>query len=197
MRFRALIGACAAVLFGCEGPNVICAYGASYCGGAPYSVRIPGGRHITQHEGIDFAGYVGAPVISASHGEVISASYGYCGGTVIVKTEIKEDNAYFGVVTKNYLYMRYNHIDPDENMSYGVTVKPGESIGTMQNPHAVPGYGNCIRTPHLHFAMHFFRDGERFHVDPNRYWLSGSRKIVCFEPGMDVPPNKIVAPVPC
>ena len=173
---------------------MVCDYEASYCRGGPYRVKLVD-RTITQHEGIDFAGRIGSPVISASYGVVESKSYGYCGGTVIVRTEIKSKNHYL-TGNSSILYLRYNHIDPDDSIDHGVAVEPGQIIGTLQNPLDIRGRGNCISEPHLHFAMHFTYL-EKWHVDPSRHWVDGPGKVTCFSPKIKVPRDKLVAPVPC
>jgi hypothetical protein len=125
----------AGALTGCDRPVIVCGYLDSWCRGHFYRVET-GWRVITRHEGIDFAGGVGAPVISASHGQVVMANpIEHCGGTVAVRTDITDPE--FG--PGHPLYVRYHHILPDPGVRYGMEIAPGQKIGTMQDPATIPG----------------------------------------------------------
>jgi hypothetical protein len=180
-----------AALTSCSGPQIVCDYGATVCRGAPYRV-VSRGRVITRHEGIDFAGAVGAPVISASYGEVIVAQETVaCGGTITVKTELLDREP----GNRQPLYLTYHHVVPVKDLSYGVQLVPGRLLATMQDPYDIPDRGNCIIEPHLHFLLTTYPGSDWGHRDPNAHWLNG--KLTCYRPGMDVPRNKLASPIPC
>jgi murein DD-endopeptidase MepM/ murein hydrolase activator NlpD len=181
----------APALASCSGGQIVCDYGSTFCRGHPYRVYSYG-RVVTQHEGIDFAGHVGAPVISASYGEVVMAQEaGGCGGTVAVKTEIMDRQT----GKPQPLFLRYHHVVPAKDIRYGMEVVPGQLIATMQNPNDIPGRGNCIIEPHLHFALATSPDSDWGHRNPHAHWLNG--KLTCYRPGMTVPRDKFVSPIPC
>lgn len=181
----------ASALSGCSGPQIVCDYGASYCRGGPYKVSV-GGRVISRHEGIDFAGHVGAPVISASYGRVVrTQEVGGCGGTVAVQTELTDRT--FGA--PNPIYLRYHHVVPAKGLRIDQEVVPGQLLGTMQDPFEIPGRGNCIIEPHLNFSLSLTPDYDAGHRSPHAFWLNG--RLTCFRPGMTVPRDRFVSPIPC
>ncbi|MEX0940448.1 MAG: M23 family metallopeptidase [Candidatus Babeliales bacterium] len=103
------------------------------------------------HYGIDMAAAKGTPVMAASAGIVIEASYsnkGY-GKTIL----IAHDDGIF--------HTRYAHLD-EILVKVGQKVKPGLRIGSVGNTGAVRGENGGRNAYHLHFEVK--KRGS--HIDP-------------------------------
>ncbi|WP_430598364.1 murein hydrolase activator EnvC family protein [Enterococcus sp. AZ177] len=85
------------------------------------------------HDGIDFGGASGTPIMAARSGEVVSANYGGMAGNHVV---IKHDNGYYSY----YLHMS------------SLTVSAGQSVSAGQNLGGMGTTGNSTGV-HLHFSI--------------------------------------------
>lgn len=85
------------------------------------------------HDGIDFGGASGTPIMAARSGEVVSANYGGMAGNHVV---IKHDNGYYSY----YLHMSSLSVAAGQNVSAGQTLG---GMGTTGNSTGV----------HLHFSI--------------------------------------------
>lgn len=85
------------------------------------------------HDGIDFGGAEGTPIMASRSGEIISANYGGMAGNHVV---IKHDNGYYSY----YLHMSSLSVAVGQNVSAG---QPLGGMGTTGNSTGV----------HLHFSI--------------------------------------------
>lgn len=85
------------------------------------------------HDGIDFGGASGTPIMAARSGEVVSANYGGMAGNHVV---IKHDNGYYSY----YLHMS------SLSVAAGQSVSAGQTLGGMGTT------GNSTGV-HLHFSI--------------------------------------------
>lgn len=85
------------------------------------------------HDGIDFGGASGTPIMAARSGEVVSANYGGMAGNHVV---IKHDNGYYSY----YLHMS------SLSVAVGQSVSAGQMLGGMGTT------GNSTGV-HLHFSI--------------------------------------------
>ncbi|HKX02000.1 MAG TPA: M23 family metallopeptidase [Methylomirabilota bacterium] len=123
----------AVVLLGCapEGTTSILSYH-----GLPVG-RYSGGSSV-RHPGVDFAAFVGDPVIAAADGVVVQAGFGWgCGKGVSIEHRAQE--APLGWT----LYCHFTEI----NVREGQTVKRGDVLGTAGTS------GNTGGVPHVHFGL--------------------------------------------
>jgi murein DD-endopeptidase MepM/ murein hydrolase activator NlpD len=104
-----------------------------------------GGRSYEMHEGIDFAGPVGKPIVATGEGVVVTAEYGSGYGN-----HVKIDHGY------NYetLYAHLSALD----VTIGDRVKRGDVIGYLGSTGRSSG-------PHLHYSI--YRNGQA--VNPRHY----------------------------
>ena len=105
-----------------------------------------GGGNYEMHEGIDFKGPVGKPILATADGVVVKAEYGSGYGK-----HVKVDHGY------NYETL-YAHL-ADIEVRIGDRVKRGDVVGALGNSGRSSG-------PHLHYAI--YRNGQA--VNP-RYYL--------------------------
>jgi murein DD-endopeptidase MepM/ murein hydrolase activator NlpD len=122
------------------------------------------------HNGVDFGGGFGAPVLAAAEGTVTRAGTigPKCGTGVYIKHE-------FGLHTV-YCHLSTVHVVP------GATIERGQTIG------AIGVSGNWGDRTHVHFML-----GSQGEYDPMKYIVG------CYEPGVKYPTDKIVLtyPVKC
>ncbi len=102
---------------------------------SPFGMRSDpfGGGGSSMHNGIDFTGYSGMPVMAAKAGEVVFASYESGGGNVVI---LKHSDGY---------YSYYMHLSSFAT-STGSQVSAGQVIGGMGTTGASTGV-------HLHFGI--------------------------------------------
>lgn len=171
-------------------PPRICAdYGSlTTCFGNRYHVRLPDGTVIKKHRGIDFKGRKGRVVISSTHGTVRVVTPIPCGDNrVTVKADFDAFHPKFG---KTFVYIHYLHMVP--TVSVGDVVKPGDVIGYIDDKKT-----NCSSTiTHVHLEVDVRGRGDGA-LDPNDFWADGPGKVTCFEPGVEYPIDKFVAPLRC
>lgn len=195
---RGIFLAVLAVLSGCSpGGSLICSDYRSTrgCDGGKYSALPASGRVITRHEGIDFKASPGTDVISATYGTIHAITGSFCGGIALVETDIIVKHEGYNPLP---LFARYAHIEPSLNLRRKMPVRPGDLLGTVQDPNTIAGKGRCVgRVPHVHFALHLFPRAEQLHYDPHEYWADGPGKVTCHDAGKPVPKGKIVAPLRC
>lgn len=94
----------------------------------------PTGASGTQHDGIDFAGSAGSPVLASKDGEVVEAGFHWSAGNHVV---IKHADGY---------YSYYMHLVSTPNASVGSQVSAGQVLGGMGTT------GNSTGV-HLHFGV--------------------------------------------
>lgn len=150
---------------------------------------------ITRHEGIDFLGAPGTEVISASHGKVFLVEHAECGGGIVaVASEIFDIEEVSQ--QKKRIGIRYVHINP--KVKKGDVVKPGDVIGSIQDPNDPSVNDQCVGMfAHVHFEMLFQYYPVKLHISPHKYWMDGPNKLSCYKNGIEVPTDKIIAPVLC
>jgi len=151
--------------YGCGGPNILSTYGSAY--------GLHGFSHGTRtsaHNGVDFAGGFGAPVLAAAEGRVTRAGTigRMCGIGVYIKHE-------FGLHTE-YCHLSTVHVVP------GATIERGQTIG------AIGMSGNAGDVTHVHFML-----GLQGEYDPMQYIVG------CYESGVKYPTDRILLtyPVKC
>ncbi|MGX7196424.1 peptidoglycan DD-metalloendopeptidase family protein [Enterococcus olivae] len=93
----------------------------------------PTGVSGTQHNGIDFTGPMGQPILAARNGVVVEAAFGSGQGNCVI---LQHDNGYYSY------YMHLTEI----SVSVGQTVTVGEQVGTMGTTGTSTGV-------HLHFGL--------------------------------------------
>lgn len=148
-----------------------------------------GGNYIPGrwHQGLDFGGSSGTPVISATYGEIVAASPDACAGFLItVKTPIRLN-------TGETLYAMYAHAKPVDDTRPSRAIKPGDVIG-----HIIPLLGTVcyMSRTHVHLELRIENDRSRT-TNPHQYWADGVGKVTCFRAGATVPQDRIVAPIRC
>ncbi|MDH6365164.1 murein DD-endopeptidase MepM/ murein hydrolase activator NlpD [Enterococcus sp. PF1-24] len=92
-----------------------------------------GGPSVEFHQGVDFAGFSGMPVLASRGGEVICAEYNGSAGNVVI---IKHPDGY---------YSYYMHLS-SFNVTAGETVAAGQQVGGMGTTGSSTGV-------HLHFGV--------------------------------------------
>ncbi len=162
--FGWLLVVIAAIATACAGgPHILSDYGSSY------GVTGQTGR-AQAHNGVDFAGGFGAPVLAAAGGRVVRArTMGpQCGVGVSIRHA-------FGLNTA-YCHLSTVAVEP------GATVRRGQPIGTIGMS------GNYGGVTHVHLML-----GVNGTLNPMEYMVG------CYEPGVEYPPEKIVLtyPVEC
>ena len=175
-----------------------CADYASHTGytGQPYRVYVPEtGKLITRHQGIDFCGNAGDPVISSVSGKIvlINPDNQYRGGTVIVESDILAKRPQYPTLPARQVYFQHLHIDPAPSLKYGQHILAGDLLGWMQ----APGKRNIGPRSHVHLEAGFCQQTYSCHTDPNQFWMNGAGSVTCFDPENQPPADKAVAPVPC
>ena len=145
----------------CGGPIILSHYG---------SLQSAAGLRKRPHNGVDFGGGFGAPVLAAAEGTVARA--GTMGPSCGVGVSIKHE---FG------LHTVYCHLSTVQALR-GATIKRGQTIGTIGMT------GESGGVPHLHFMLGSNGDG-----DPMKYIVG------CYESGVEYPIDKVVLtyPVEC
>lgn len=103
----------------------------------------------TQHNGVDFAGERGSPILATADGEVVYAKQAHGMGKLVVI-----DHG-FGYRTA------YGHMD-DFSVRKGQKVKRGDKVGELGNTGRSTG-------PHLHYEVHL----DKLAVDPMDYFFEG------------------------
>lgn len=93
----------------------------------------PTGISGTFHDGIDFGGTTGTPIMASRSGQVVTASYGGMAGNHVI---IQHDNGYYSY----YLHMNSLNVTVGQNVSAGQVVG---GMGTTGNSTGV----------HLHFSI--------------------------------------------
>ena len=162
------------------------------CNGKPYHMYSSSKGHIYKHEGMDFRIGAGTPVISASHGRVITQSFFPCGG---YKVTVRSDVMLPG---GKPLYVSYAHLKRDTGMvKNGAAVKPGDVIGHVAE---VTRQDKCQGFSHVHFFVHTGVTSAT-HTSPHPYWRDGDAKdgmakFSCYDPD-NIVPGKLTAPLEC
>lgn len=101
---------------------------------SPFGYRQdPFGYGTVMHNGIDFTGAMGTPILAARDGVVVEAEFGYSQGNCVI---IQHDNGY---------YSYYMHLT-DISVTVGQAVSVGEQVGTMGTTGSSTGV-------HLHFGL--------------------------------------------
>ena len=102
---------------------------------SPFGPRVdPTGASGTQHDGIDFAGSAGTPILASKAGTVVEASFHWSAGNHVI---IKHPDGY---------YSYYMHLVSSANVSVGQSVTAGQVLGGMGTT------GNSTGV-HLHFGV--------------------------------------------
>lgn len=102
---------------------------------SPFGPRVdPTGASGTQHDGIDFAGSAGTPILASKAGTVVEASFHWSAGNHVI---IKHPDGY---------YSYYMHLVSSPNVSIGQSVSAGQILGGMGTT------GNSTGV-HLHFGV--------------------------------------------
>lgn len=161
--------------------------------GRPYHVRDPeDGRVLTWHQGMDFCAEAETNVLAAADGLVhwVILDNPVRGGHVIIRARLKGPKPDSPEET---IFIRALHIYPDPHLSYGMNVRAGTVIGTVQKARKE----QIGPRSHVHFDMGRCVETWTCPIDPNDFWRDGQGKITCFDPGNPPPANKLVAPVPC
>lgn len=147
---------------------------ASACGGGPTilsgwgsSLGVTNKPRHGIHNGVDFAGGFGAPVLAAAGGTVTRAGYigPKCGDGVSIKHA-------FGL---NTMYCHLSTVD----VVPGAKVKRGQTIG------AIGMTGDYGGVTHVHFML-----GSNGEYDPMKYIVG------CYEPSVKYPTDKVVLTYP-
>ncbi len=100
------------------------------------------------HNGIDFAGSVGTPILSAGDGKVIGTG----------NLGLLAYGRWIAIDHGNGLTTLYGHLS-DSDVSKGDTVKRGEKIGKMGGKKGSSGAGDSTG-PHVHFTVYGTRSYE-------------------------------------
>lgn len=156
------------------------------CRGTPYRVVIRGVT-LRRHRGIDFRAPTGTPVIASGYGTVRSAeptSYG--DGLVSVSTNI---TAYHRLYGNSWTKIEYAHIVPAVRV--GDAVEPGDVIGYIDSKRT-----RCSSFSHVHLQLMIRGMGENA-IDPNDFWADGPGQVTCYQSGVEIPRDKLVAPLRC
>jgi len=121
------------------------------------------------HNGIDFAGTIGDPVIATASGTVTHAGWGVGYGKYV---EVNHSNGYVSV---------YAHLS-EISVEWGDEVEPGDEVGLL---------GNTGRStaPHLHYSI--FEDNEA--IDPQPFLVRRSGLTRAWLPNESEAP--VTAPV--
>ena len=146
----------------CGGPHILSDYGSSYG-----VAGIGRGSRAQPHNGVDFAGGFGAPVLAAAEGRVVRA--GTMGPKCGVGVSIRHA---FGL---NTVYCHFSTVAVEP----GATVKRGQPIG------AIGMTGDYGDVTHVHLML-----GANGEYDPLKYIVG------CYEPGVEYPTEKIVLTYP-
>lgn len=160
--FVGLIVVITSMASACGGPHILSDYG-SLRGVVRGSRRQP-------HNGVDFAGGFGDPVLAAAEGRVVRA--GTMGPLCGVGVSIRHA---FGL---NTVYCHFSTVSVEP----GATVKRGQPIG------AIGMTGDYGDVTHVHLML-----GANGEYDRMKYIVG------CYEPGVEYPTEKIVLtyPVEC
>ena len=156
-----LIVVTAAIATACVGgPNILSDYGS------PYGLSGHGSR-AQPHDGVDFAGGFGAPVLAAAEGRVVRAGalHPQCGVGVRIRHA-------FGMNTV------YCHLST-------VAVEPGDRVTRGQPIGTIGVSGNYAGITHVHFMLVSTED-----LDPKPYFVG------CYEAGTEYPTEKLVLTYP-
>lgn len=171
------------------GPPRICAdFGSSRtCYGNRYNVVVRGVT-VTRHRGIDFRAPIGTPVIAGNFGSVRKVTPNSCGDNqVAVSTNI---TAYHKLYGNTWTLLEYVHIVPAVRV--GDPVEPGDVIGHIDGKKT--RCSSSVTHVHMQLAIHGM--GEHA-IDPNAYWADGPGQVTCHKPGVEIPHDKLVAPLRC
>jgi len=160
--FACLIGVTTILASACGGPTILSDYGSAYSVWG-YSR----GTRQQLHNGVDFAGGFGEPVLAAADGTIARA--GTMGPSCGVGVSIRHK---FGLPTA-YCHMAMVQVAP------GAAIKRGQTIGTI----GMSGdYGGVT---HLHFML-----GPNGDHDPMKYIVG------CYEAGVEYPADKLILTYP-
>ena len=157
--FVGLIVVITSMASACGGPHILSNYGSP--GTALGCCRAQ------PHNGVDFAGGFGAPVLAAAEGRVVRA--GTMGPKCGVGVSIRHA---FGL---NTVYCHFSTVSVEP----GATVKRGQPIG------AIGMTGDYGDVTHVHLIL-----GANGEYDPMKYIVG------CYEPGVEYPTEKIVLTYP-
>lgn len=169
-----------------------------------HSMRgVGGGRRSQRHQGIDFAGPAGQPVIAAADGVVLAAMTERCWGPTIMIDHGRAADR------RTRLVALYGHVEemlvvPGQRVTRGQTIaRLGDSYRRF----------DCISgVRHLHFQlgqrprtgdrsdywghMHFLEDGLSA-INPHHHWVDGPNRPTCFDPSRTMPAGRLTLPMPC
>lgn len=169
-----------------------------------HSMRgVGGGRRSQRHQGIDFGGPAGQPVIAAADGIVLDALTERCWGPTIMV-----DHGY-AADGRTRLVALYGHVDAMLVLP-GQRVSRGQIIARLGDNYRQFGCISGVR--HLHFQlgqrprtgdrgsfwghMHFLEDGLSA-LNPHHHWADGPNRPSCFDPERRVAPGRLTLPMPC
>jgi murein DD-endopeptidase MepM/ murein hydrolase activator NlpD len=156
---------------------------------------VRGGSRTRIHEGIDFYGEIGDPIISAANGVVIDAGARYCMGPMIhVDHGTGSDG---NSLLSFYLHASEILVKKDD------VIKRGQLIGTVGKT------GKSDGVPHLHFSVYSKKRspnpgdlGDALYVEnksslnPHKYWSGGEFRPECFDPSNSYPTDHTVFTIP-
>lgn len=141
------------------------------------------------HEGLDFTGKVGDPVLAAAAGTVVQSTRDAAVGNKLVIAH--GVNAWGQKVLSLYMHLETKMVKTGDH------VQRGAQIG------ALGATGYLAMRPHLHFevlnAEPGSGSGQWQTVNPHRYWAGGIGRITCFNKSKHYPskPFRITCPVLC
>jgi len=161
-------------------------------------------RRSQRHQGIDFAGPDGGPILAAADGIVLEAVTESCWGPTIM---IDHGRAADG---RTRLVALYGHVEA-MLVGPGQQVRRGQPIARLGNNQR--GFRCMAGVRHLHFQLGqqprsgpdrgrawghtwFLHDGGAG-LDPHRFWADGPGRPTCFDPARRYPPGSLTLPVPC
>ena len=144
-----------------------------------------GRRRIYRHEGLDFMGPKGQPVIAAAAGEVLSARTDRCAGPTVLIDHgwDKHDKPLIAV----YTHLGEILVKPHTQ------VRRGELIARLGDNYRYHPCAAGVR--HLHFEVG--RKAVDRGVNPHPLWADGPYRVSCFEPGRTYASGTLTLPIPC
>ena len=162
-----------------------------------------GRQRIQRHQGLDFQGPKGQPVIAAAAGDVLKTSTDRCWGPTVLIDHGWDKHG-------KPLIAAYGHVG-EILVKPHTQVRRGELIARLgDNYHRHRCVGG-VR--HLHFQLgrkarraggagywwghlRYLEDGDRG-VNPHPLWADGPYRVSCFEPGRTYASGTLTLPIPC
>ncbi len=169
-------------------PSVISDFGAKY--------GVKGGSRSSTHEGIDFHGPVGAPVLAAADGIVLKKGFEKGLGRFVFMDHgtAKSGESLYGF----YIHLSESLVEDNQK------VERGDQIGMI----GTTGFYGGVSHLHLGFftKRKFTRGsntwGYNLYVQPNSiigphaFWSGGSHRPECFDPAKTYPTDHTVLTIP-